>query len=237
MGGRAAAAHATSARGSPVVPSDRTVRYSTHVSLPSPSARPERVRAVLDAATDMLIEQGYAALTIDKVAARAHASKATIYKSWPTKTDLICAVAADVTLVPVPEQPLERSSADALTDIAEAVVSVTRGRNGRLLLALHEASRAEPRIAEAVSTHLVTPQHEAIATAIRSLQQQSRVANGIDPAVASRVISSVIIDRALVSGQPLEGDELRRVVTQWLIPAMSPRAVSGRTAGPTAGPG
>ncbi|MBF4629633.1 helix-turn-helix transcriptional regulator [Clavibacter michiganensis subsp. phaseoli] len=203
----------------------------------SSTAHPARVQAVLHATMDALIEHGYAVLTVDRVATRAHASKATIYKSWPTKTDLVCAVAATVRIVPVPDPPVDGELADALADVAAAVRAVTLGTNGRLLLALHEASRAEPRIAEAVDAHLVRPQQAAIAAVIATLQAQERVAAHVDAAVASRVIASLIIDRALVSSEPLSDEELHQIVTRWLVPALTPRVRSGQTLGPTAGPG
>lgn len=185
----------------------------------------------------VLIEQGYATLTVERVAAQAHASKATIYKSWPTKTDLVCAVAAYVNLVPIQDPPADVGSAEALAGIAAAVRSVTLGAHGRLLLALHEASRAEPKIAEAVDEHLVRPQQDAIAAVLRTLQGRSRIVADADAALASRVIVSLIIDRALVSSEPLSDEELDRIVTQWLVPALTPRVPGGRALGPTAGPG
>ncbi|QHC58738.1 TetR/AcrR family transcriptional regulator [Rathayibacter sp. VKM Ac-2760] len=203
----------------------------------SSSSRPARAQAVLEGTTTVLVEHGYASLTVEKVAAQAHASKATIYKSWPTKTDLVCAVAAYVRLVPVEEPPAGVGAAEALAGIAAAVRSVTLGVNGRLLLALHEASRAEPKIADAVDEHLVRPQQEAIAAVLRTLQGRSSIAADADAALASRVIVSLIIDRALVSSEPLSDEELDRIVAQWLVPALTPRAPGGRTLGPTAGPG
>ena len=44
--------------------------------------------AVLDAAADLLLEQGLAAVSMDAIAARAGVSKATIYRWWPTKESL-----------------------------------------------------------------------------------------------------------------------------------------------------
>lgn len=45
--------------------------------------------AIRDAALDLLSEIGYDRLTMDAVAARAHASKATIYRRWPGKASLV----------------------------------------------------------------------------------------------------------------------------------------------------
>lgn len=45
--------------------------------------------ALLDAAWDELVASGYAALTIDAVAARAGTSRPVVYRRWPTKHDLV----------------------------------------------------------------------------------------------------------------------------------------------------
>lgn len=55
-------------------------------------ARSDRIhQAILDATAQLLDEGGYAASTVDAIAARSGASKATIYKHWPSRT----AVAAE----------------------------------------------------------------------------------------------------------------------------------------------
>src|ERR1700742_144466 len=45
--------------------------------------------AILTATTKLLTSEGYARLTLSKVAARARASKSTIYRRWPTKEHLV----------------------------------------------------------------------------------------------------------------------------------------------------
>src|SRR3954470_20086273 len=44
---------------------------------------------ILEAALDVLAECGYDGLTIDMVAARAKAGKATLYRRWPSKAALV----------------------------------------------------------------------------------------------------------------------------------------------------
>src|SRR5277367_6924805 len=48
-----------------------------------------RDAALRDAALELLAEIGYDRLTIDSVAARAHASKTTIYRRWSGKAELV----------------------------------------------------------------------------------------------------------------------------------------------------
>jgi AcrR family transcriptional regulator len=45
--------------------------------------------AIIKATTRLLTDEGYANLTVSKVAAHAKASKSTIYRRWPTKEHLI----------------------------------------------------------------------------------------------------------------------------------------------------
>ncbi len=64
-------------------------------SLSGARSRPGRPRskrsedAIISATTRLLTHEGYARLTLSKVAARARASKSTIYRRWPTKEHLV----------------------------------------------------------------------------------------------------------------------------------------------------
>jgi hypothetical protein len=45
--------------------------------------------AVLEAADDLLVEKGFAQLTVEGIAQRAGVAKQTIYRWWPSKTDIL----------------------------------------------------------------------------------------------------------------------------------------------------
>jgi AcrR family transcriptional regulator len=56
----------------------------------APDRRSDRARvAVLHAADDLLVERGYAAVTIEGIAARAGVAKQTIYRWWPSKFEVL----------------------------------------------------------------------------------------------------------------------------------------------------
>lgn len=57
----------------------------------------ELENALLDAAWQQLTEEGYAAFTMDAVAARAGTSRAVLYRRWADKHELVRAVVAHVT--------------------------------------------------------------------------------------------------------------------------------------------
>ncbi|MGV0700700.1 TetR/AcrR family transcriptional regulator [Mycolicibacter sinensis] len=63
-----------------------------HLFVRPTGARSDRIhQAILDATAELLDGGGYAATTVDAIAARSGASKATVYKHWPSRT----AVAAE----------------------------------------------------------------------------------------------------------------------------------------------
>ena len=52
--------------------------------------RSEQARiAVLQAADDLLVERGFAGLTVEGIAATAGVAKQTIYRWWPSKTEIL----------------------------------------------------------------------------------------------------------------------------------------------------
>jgi AcrR family transcriptional regulator len=52
---------------------------------------PELEAALLEAAWDELVEAGFAPLTMESVAARAHTGIAVLYRRWPNKDELVLA--------------------------------------------------------------------------------------------------------------------------------------------------
>ena len=67
------------------------VRLAARVSAVQPSQWSDRERELLAVTLRLLRQHGYDGLTVDEVAAEARASKATVYRSWPTKAELVLA--------------------------------------------------------------------------------------------------------------------------------------------------
>ena len=84
------------------------IRDNEEVDDPGVARRPGRPRnadndiAILEAATAILFEKGYAGLTIDGVASAAGVSRPTIYRRWASKPELVIAALAHRTGVAIP---------------------------------------------------------------------------------------------------------------------------------------
>ena len=59
-------------------------------------------QAILSAAYELLLENGFGAVTVEKIAERAGVSKATIYKWWPNKAAVVMDAFFDAAVVRLP---------------------------------------------------------------------------------------------------------------------------------------
>ena len=109
-----------------------------------PRRRGERLLvAVYEAVLAELAERGYAALTMEAVAARARVSKASLYRRWPGKQDLV--LAAVRATVPDPEDlPDTRSLRGDLVAYFAQVAAHLQGPAGSALRGLVGEHSGDP---------------------------------------------------------------------------------------------
>ena len=135
---------------------------------------------ILDAATTVFLEHGYAGATIDLVVARAGASKATIYSFFGGKEGLFSAIVnerADTILSGFPDiEVAEVDVRSALADIARQYMSVVMSRD---VIGLYRLLLAEgPRFPDLVEGfYRVGPDRVTarLAKALRSWARHGRI--------------------------------------------------------------
>ncbi len=124
--------------------------------------------AILKAAFQLLRERGVNGFTVEGVAARAGAGKATIYRWWHHKGTL--AIEAFLVAV-VPRLDAARTSPSALADLrhqVHATATVYRGRVGQLLRELVALGQADPETSRRLRADFVAPRLAALATLKRA---------------------------------------------------------------------
>ena len=113
-----------------------------------PGGRSARVReAVLAATAAELSERGFAAMTIEDIAARSGVHKTTIYRRWSTLSQLVADAAVEVsaTTVPIPDTGSIESD---LREMARSIVAlVTSESGGALVAALFSDAVRTPEVA------------------------------------------------------------------------------------------
>ena len=167
-------------------------------------SRSERARsAILGAAAELLDEVGFASMTIEEVAARASAGKATIYRRWPTKGALAMdAVMAEIdTAAPFPD------TGSAIEDFRiqlRAVARVfSRPRIRHTLTGVVFEAQSDAELRNAFADRYMNPRRDQARAIVRRGMARGELRTDFDEEVLFDQLYGALYFRLLVSGQPL----------------------------------
>ena len=181
----------------------------------SPARGRARERAILAAVVGLLGEVGYEAMTMDAVAARAHASKTTIYRRWPGKEDLLLDAVACLK-APLPE-PRGLSVRDDLLALLEAMceqfADPCHMREFALLLG---EGAAYPRLMTRYTETVIEPRREVIRAVLRRGAVTGELREDIDVDAALFMMIGSVLARSRYGDAPVEPGYARRVVDEML---------------------
>jgi AcrR family transcriptional regulator len=188
----------------------------------SPLRGRAREEAILAAAADLVAETGYERVSMDAIAARARASKATIYRKWPGKAPLIAEALRRQAEEATPELP---ATGSLRGDLRAAVAAIAQALTGGLsLIGLFEAVRSDPILRE-----LVRSQIESRGAADGALIAR-RANTQIDPVRVSRALAVAVAQlflATLLGGGPPSAEEQERLVDDVLMPLLGAAAADG----------
>ncbi len=184
--------------------------------------RSERAeRAIIDAALELFAESGVGGMCIEDVAARAGVGKATIYRRWPGKEDLLLdALARLKTPLPEPAGVSVRDDLIALLQVmCEDAADPRRARAFALLLG--EGTRY-PRLMERYAETVVEPRREVMRGVLRRGAANGELRPDIDVDTAQFMLSGAVISRGRCGPATLPPDYAERVVGE-LLAGLTPR--------------
>ncbi len=141
--------------------------------------------AILDAALELLIERGAAAASIEQVARRAGVTRATVYRRFPDKTQLLIA-AVESTYGNPPPTPEIRDLEHLLTGWAAALADP---RQRRLLRRLYGAFEDYPEIAAAYEKQLGSPRSDARTAVFEQARDNGELPPNTDPQVLLDILT------------------------------------------------
>jgi AcrR family transcriptional regulator len=183
--------------------------------------------AILKAAYQILRESGFAGFTVEGVAARAGAGKATIYRWWQTKGTL----AIEAFLVAVaPRMDAVQETNSALADLRRQVhiaATLYRGRVGQLVRELIALGQEDSETNRALRSDFVEPRRQAALQLLRRAQTAGEIDAATDIEVLADALWGPIFHRLLVSRMPLD-----RGFIDKLLDLVLGGAVRERTANP-----
>jgi len=186
----------------------------TRLETPPQRGRPRSGQAhaaILAAAVALVREVGYDAVSMEAIAARAGAGKATLYRRWKSREALVSeAVGLIVARIAVPSTGSTRR--DLLAVMRDTVRLYADPATAGLLSGLVAAMARSPVIARAVRNGFVAAWSDTVRRVIENGIARGDLRRGIDIDLAIDLLGGCFSNRALVTGRPIDDRMARALV-------------------------
>jgi AcrR family transcriptional regulator len=167
---------------------------------------------VLAAAGELLLTEGMAGFTIEKVAARAGASRMTIYKWWPSRGALALDGYASRVRTVLEFPDTGDIEADLTTQVLAFTHLLTETGAGKVIAELIGASQTDPELASAFRERYSAPRRDLAVTAIGKAIERGQLRDDIDPQVVVDQLWGACYHRLLIPDEPITDDFAKALV-------------------------
>jgi AcrR family transcriptional regulator len=179
---------------------------------------PSRDEAIIEAAIEVLVRDGYDRLSVEGVAAAAGVGKATVYRRWAHKAELV--IDAMATLKPAIDT-IDTGSLEGDTELMVAAsCSPTSQRLQQVMVSICSALPREPELLEAFKTRFTEPRIALITEMLLRARTRGELGPDVDVAMAASLVPSLMLQRALTTGQPAGRAYAEQVVGSVLLPVL-----------------
>jgi AcrR family transcriptional regulator len=173
-------------------------------------------QAIIEATLDLFAEQGFEGVCVEAVAARAGVGKATIYRRWPNKEELLLAAFSSLKS-PFPE-PKGLSVRDDLLAMVEVMCAdkADPRKSRRYALLLGEGEKY-PRLMTRYKETVVEPRRDAMRAVIRRGVQTGELRPDTDVEIAMLTLTGAIMAQEKTPDGMLDGEFATRLVDGLLL--------------------
>ena len=179
--------------------------------------RSERAeQAILDATLEAIGECGVDGVRCEDVAARAGVGKATLYRRWPGKEDLLIAAFASLK-TPLPQGSGESARADLTAMLDVMAKDAEDPRYARQFALLHGEGQRYPRLVARYKEQVVEPRRELIRSALRRGIASGELRPDTDVEIAMLTLTGAVMARGKHDGTPAEPGFAARVVDELML--------------------
>jgi len=166
--------------------------------------------AILDAAWQLLLRDGYSRMSIARVAETAQVGKPAIYRRYKDKSELVAAVIADKS-ASVPPVDTGNARDDLIAHLEIARRRFTMRLAGTLIV---EESK-HPELLQQFRTGMLVPRRDQIAASLRRGQERGEVRGDLDCDLAAHALIGCFMFSYLSEGRPPKGWSEHVVDTLW----------------------
>lgn len=216
------------------MPHNRSVQASDHQGEvnPRPRGRPRSDRAhqaITEAALEMLIDEGFADLALERVAARAGVGKATIYRRWASKEALALHLLMQLAAPHITIEDVGDTRAELLAAVTNALHAVTDTPFGPVIRALLSQIAINPLLGDPFRASVVQARRAEIARVVARGVDRGDLRPDVEVDVATELLVGPVYFRLMFGGE-LTHNFAERVVQAVLSGYGAPKARPARVA-------
>jgi AcrR family transcriptional regulator len=190
----------------------------------SPDRRSDRARvAVLHAADDLLVERGYAGVTIEGIAARAGVAKQTIYRWWPSKFEILMDTFLEDAAGALKIPDTGTVEGDLRAHLRQLARFLSAEPAGRVMLALIGQSQHDADMARAFQQRFGDERRALDRTILQRGAARGDLRPDTDLDLVIDLIYGPVYHRVLLTGLPVDDQFIDGLIDHVLAAIAAPR--------------
>jgi AcrR family transcriptional regulator len=197
----------------------------------TPSERPriegDREQEILDATREVLADVGYDRLTMDAVAAKAKATKATLDRRWNNKVSLVIdALQHSKGITEIPDTGSLRGD---LQTVFCGMGGLVDPNTVATFASVLTAIARDADFAKAFREQVVAPKIAISTTIWERALARGELCEGVDLSLLEPALAGIVLHRVFVMGEQPDADLIGRVIDQIILPAATRDPASVQT--------
>ncbi len=182
---------------------------------------PALEHAIFDATLSELGEVGYDGLTMERVAARSGTGKASLYRRWSGKEDLV--VDALNHMLPPMDQPLDTGSVRGdLIVLLERMAATINSSAGGAMRSIMANLHCGPQMIEAVHSRVIAPRKQMMLDALRRGAERGEVRPDAVTMLVAQAGPALLVQQFLSDEPRVTRKLIEDIVDQVVMPMLRP---------------
>ncbi|KHD36623.1 TetR family transcriptional regulator [Clostridium acetobutylicum] len=174
--------------------------------------RSEKTKSdILNAAYELLIENGFAEITVEKIAERANVSKATIYKWWPNKSAVIIDGFLNTTNVELPIPDTGSTIQDMFIQVDNFTKFLT-SRKGSVITEIIAEGQYDTKLADTYRKAYFTPRRSISKKILERGILRGELKKDLNIEVIIDLIWGPVFYRLLITGEKIDVAFVKEII-------------------------
>lgn len=196
---------------------------------PRPRVEGAREDEILDATLELLLEVGYDRLTMDAVASRSRASKATLYRRWASKPSLVVDAMVRAKQAPHIDEHDTGSLRGDLVSTFCGSHGMAHGEVTGMLGSVITALASDPEFAALFREAFIAPKIKVSQAIYARAIERGEIRPDVDIDIIAPALAGILLHRSFVLGVVPDDTAVERVIDHVILPAVGHPAAGAPT--------